>query len=353
MHIKCSECGAAYRIPDQKLTRTINRATCVKCGVKMIIRRIVEEAEVGPPTPHPSTHADLDSEAPVVHDDCTVIDDVPELKRYESGTKLPADRATTAGDVAGLLGGFSDQGFASAHTPHSQKGRIPQDLRHPTTNHRPAGLPPAPSATMTTSAEAERPSTADVEGALSSSDRLDKGDPTLLLTQPVKRGTTTERAKDDASPRHAAQPLHVPPSPRQSRHRKKAPHTHTLEAYSRNQVNLQQRMAAVETIRGSGDHLPPLSSLSRLTALDGSYDDTSITQIAYAGIPVAIVGIASLVLGTMLHIREFITAGSILTIFCLLAASLSAWDLSHGGRINVVRALMVPACIGVAILAVF
>lgn len=39
LRVVCDNCGATYKIPDQKLTRDVNKATCRKCGHTIIIRR--------------------------------------------------------------------------------------------------------------------------------------------------------------------------------------------------------------------------------------------------------------------------------------------------------------------------
>ena len=39
MRVVCDNCGATYRIPDHKLVREVNKATCRKCGHGIIIRK--------------------------------------------------------------------------------------------------------------------------------------------------------------------------------------------------------------------------------------------------------------------------------------------------------------------------
>lgn len=39
MRVVCDNCGASYKIPDSKLTREVNKATCRKCGNPILIRR--------------------------------------------------------------------------------------------------------------------------------------------------------------------------------------------------------------------------------------------------------------------------------------------------------------------------
>ena len=39
MRVVCDNCGASYKIPDSKLTREVNKATCRKCGHAIYIRK--------------------------------------------------------------------------------------------------------------------------------------------------------------------------------------------------------------------------------------------------------------------------------------------------------------------------
>ena len=39
MKVTCPECLAVYKIPDERITRAVARATCKKCGARFIIRR--------------------------------------------------------------------------------------------------------------------------------------------------------------------------------------------------------------------------------------------------------------------------------------------------------------------------
>jgi predicted Zn finger-like uncharacterized protein len=39
MRVICDNCGASYRIPDHKLVKEVNKATCRKCGEAIIIRK--------------------------------------------------------------------------------------------------------------------------------------------------------------------------------------------------------------------------------------------------------------------------------------------------------------------------
>ena len=47
MRVVCENCGAVYKIPEQKLVKAVSKATCRKCGHRLLIRR-----------PEPATAAD-------------------------------------------------------------------------------------------------------------------------------------------------------------------------------------------------------------------------------------------------------------------------------------------------------
>jgi len=58
MRVICENCGATYKIPESKLVKEVNKATCRKCGFKMMIRRPSAAVVAGVPPP-----ADADSAA--------------------------------------------------------------------------------------------------------------------------------------------------------------------------------------------------------------------------------------------------------------------------------------------------
>ena len=39
MKVICDNCGAMYKIPDAKLVKPVNKATCRQCGHRMLIPR--------------------------------------------------------------------------------------------------------------------------------------------------------------------------------------------------------------------------------------------------------------------------------------------------------------------------
>lgn len=47
MRVVCENCGATYKIPETKLVKEVNKATCRKCGFRMMIRRPTATAAAG------------------------------------------------------------------------------------------------------------------------------------------------------------------------------------------------------------------------------------------------------------------------------------------------------------------
>ena len=90
MRVVCDNCGASYKIPDSKLTKEVNKATCRKCGHAIYIRKGGEE--VAPPPVAPP---------PVPNEERTLITSAADLERAvrtrsSGGFDEPADlRPTT------------------------------------------------------------------------------------------------------------------------------------------------------------------------------------------------------------------------------------------------------------------
>ena len=52
MRVDCENCGAQYKIPSHKLVKEVNKATCRKCGHRMLIKKTSEGSA---PSPSPSS----------------------------------------------------------------------------------------------------------------------------------------------------------------------------------------------------------------------------------------------------------------------------------------------------------
>jgi predicted Zn finger-like uncharacterized protein len=57
MRVVCDNCAASYKIPDSKLTKEVNKATCRKCGHAIFIKRAGEE-DPRPAPPPPEEHGE-------------------------------------------------------------------------------------------------------------------------------------------------------------------------------------------------------------------------------------------------------------------------------------------------------
>ncbi|MFT5686670.1 MAG: putative Zn finger-like uncharacterized protein, partial [Myxococcota bacterium] len=56
MRVDCENCGAQYKIPSHKLVKEVNKATCRKCGHRMLIKKS-NEGPILTPTAKPAEPA--------------------------------------------------------------------------------------------------------------------------------------------------------------------------------------------------------------------------------------------------------------------------------------------------------
>jgi hypothetical protein len=82
MRVVCDSCGATYKIPDTKLVKDVNRATCRKCGHRMLIRKA--DAPIGMGT-YPSA---------ATEEERTVIASAADLERRAREHLAAAQAAT-------------------------------------------------------------------------------------------------------------------------------------------------------------------------------------------------------------------------------------------------------------------
>ncbi len=91
MRVVCDNCGAVYKIANEKLSKEVNRATCKRCGHKIIIykpgSRAAEEAAASQTSPA----------AEEEDEERTVIKSVPELQKMASSqASVPSIGSLTA-----------------------------------------------------------------------------------------------------------------------------------------------------------------------------------------------------------------------------------------------------------------
>ena len=62
MRVDCQNCGAQYKIPSHKLVKEVNKATCRKCGHRMLIKK-TGEGSAPSPSPNPPLVGGNDEQA--------------------------------------------------------------------------------------------------------------------------------------------------------------------------------------------------------------------------------------------------------------------------------------------------
>jgi outer membrane biosynthesis protein TonB len=183
MKVVCDNCGAVYKVPDEKLVKPVNKATCRQCGHRMLIPRPRADADPNertlvtavPPTPMGAPQREMTGERKT-----TPIDDEPEktlpgrpapagfnrrsMARDEvpvfPGTPLPAgtrSHAPTADAVraVGGAGGDTVKSPSDSDLPESDGDVVSQQPAVPQrASQRPHTPPPAqsrsPQASLTT-----------------------------------------------------------------------------------------------------------------------------------------------------------------------------------------------------------
>ena len=103
MRVVCDNCGATYRIPDEKLVKEVNKATCRKCGHRMLIRRPTALTEDVPPVVSAEARtvvsADVSSESRRTASPIAQPVETPAVESTPNEAKVgpaPAVRAPTA-----------------------------------------------------------------------------------------------------------------------------------------------------------------------------------------------------------------------------------------------------------------
>ncbi len=134
MRVVCDNCGAVYKIADSKLTKEVNRATCKRCGHKIIIYKPGSQAA----QKAAATGASEDDER-------TVIKSVPELQKMVSKQGVPSIGSLTAELRAISIPGIQSVGGPTPAPPQSlgPAGPMAGDTRAPSPPTPIAPPPPA------------------------------------------------------------------------------------------------------------------------------------------------------------------------------------------------------------------
>jgi len=140
MRIVCDSCGAVYKIADEKLVKEVNKATCKRCGHKIIIRKPKAAAAVE----GPSERTIISPGGPAAErpkkkkDEKTVITTIPELEKYESA-------AVNAGAIGSLTSELRTiTAPADIPSPSATDSLGPQESSYTGFDDAPAVNEPAP-----------------------------------------------------------------------------------------------------------------------------------------------------------------------------------------------------------------
>ncbi len=136
MRVVCDNCGAVYKIADSKLSKEVNKATCKRCGHKIVIYKPGSAQASAASTPNPSEAEER-----------TVIKSVEGLDKVGASTgKVPSIGSLTAELRAISLPGVQTVAppRPAALSPEAglfARGDAPRDPRPP--SHAPTpGIPP-------------------------------------------------------------------------------------------------------------------------------------------------------------------------------------------------------------------
>lgn len=150
MKITCDKCGASYKIPAEKLTRDVSKATCKKCGEKIIIRRPGNDGYEDPRLTG-GLHASNDDDGVVEHnEERTVIAVVPELQRFDATPPLAAGGSVPDPSQMGQMG------LNPIQAPAAQPSAPAQPVR-PAEEPRRVQTPPAPAPAPVSASQATVP----------------------------------------------------------------------------------------------------------------------------------------------------------------------------------------------------
>lgn len=121
MKITCENCGASYKIPEEKLTRDVSKATCKKCGSKIVIRRPGGDGYEDPRLTG-GLHSHGEDDGVVEHnEERTVIAHVPELQRYDATPPL----TTSVPDPSQSVGSMGVTGASVRQTDEVRRVTAP------------------------------------------------------------------------------------------------------------------------------------------------------------------------------------------------------------------------------------
>ena len=187
MRVVCDNCGAVYKIADSKLTKEVNKATCKRCGHKIVIYKPGSRSQ---PEPQPPPADSID--------EATVIRSVPELEKYSSqpgGGALPA-----IGSLTAELRAVSSPGLPPVGAPSSSTTQLPP-LGPNSAPAMPAQPPPRPAPQIPAP-----PPPPPVSQHAPPPPPPSQPAPAARAGGPAAGGPLVERAEQSVSSQHVAEP---------------------------------------------------------------------------------------------------------------------------------------------------
>ena len=185
MRVVCDNCGASYRIPDHKLVKEVNKATCRKCGEAIIIRKSAGMA-VG------NSQQEVDPEASTQVTEMSAVKGAspePEVAAIPSGPAMghgfgqPAYLPEDAGPptVAQHMD-FKDETIPRQDLPEATAARLPLAIKAPAPPAPVSPAPPMPLASPRAKAPPPTPSPARAKKGSSPASQHDfSGDLTVVM----------------------------------------------------------------------------------------------------------------------------------------------------------------------------
>ena len=149
MKVVCDNCGAVYKIPEHKLVKEVNKATCRKCGHRIMIRR---DAPTKPAEPE-------------TNEEATVIAEAAKVSSKPSAPQMDPHPpfGTAPEEPTPLPTSPMEGGPAPVPQPPPQAAPTPMPMPTPGYSHAPTPVPaPSPAATGVPMAERSHDPTGDL-----------------------------------------------------------------------------------------------------------------------------------------------------------------------------------------------
>lgn len=294
MKITCDNCGAVYRIPEEKLTKDVSRATCKKCGSKLIIRR-PSEGQEGYEDPRLGGMQGGDEDSVINHEERTVIAVVPELQKFDAVPPLAGGPGSPQ-DVLGMLSSAAAGGTSPV---------VAKTTSDTTLAEEPRKIGSQASAKTTSAPPAKSPT------------------PTPVVGPNITASTSPLRPSGEAPPP-------PPPPPRAT----------------------QAPVGAAATTPTSTrpDVVQMFANQSNKPASTQEFQQPA-SRLSLVLLAIALVGVLLFIDKGLWGLTRMTAVGFILAVYGIVAAFLAQWDLARTGKINFVKVFLVPAAVCAGLIA--